>query len=265
MRAFLVITVALASASGGIRPLLPFSGACPRPMRHGHVGVGAMEWSANRVDTRRLMPRKTALSKTMTTAQFDRGYWYATELAQFAAQIGIPHSTRLRKDELEAAIRTFLGTGRIVSPPGRPRPASKRRDVEKGLSLDLPVVNYVNDRETKRFLVTEAARLAPAFKERSGARYRLNRWREEQLANGRRLTYGDLVRRYVELSLGGQRYDRIPHARYINFIADYFATEEDAAMADATRAWNRLKALDIPKTYAAWKAHETVRRGDRQP
>ena len=234
-------------------------------MRHGHVGVGAMEWSANRVDTRRLMPRKTALSKTMTTAQFDRGYWYATELARFAAQIGIPHSTRLRKDELEAAIRTFLATGRIVSPPGRPRPVSKRRDVEKGLSLDLPVVNYVNDRETKRFLVTEAARLAPEFKARSGARYRLNRWREEQLANGRRLTYGDLVRRYVELSLGGQRYDRIPHARYINFIADYFATEEDAAMADATRAWNRLKALDIPKTYAAWKAHETGRRGDRQP
>ena len=29
-------------------------------------------------------------------------------------------------------------------------------------------------------------------------------------------------------------------------------------MADATRAWNRLKALDIPKTYAAWKAHEAA-------
>ena len=76
------------------------------------------------------------------------------------------------------------------------------------------------------------------------------------MADARRLTYGDLVRRYVELNLGGQRYDRIPHARYINFIADYFANEEDAAMADATRAWNRLKVLDIPKIYAAWKAHE---------
>ena len=106
--------------------------------------------------------------------------------------------------------------------------------------------------------MTEAAKLAPAFKERSGARYRLNRWREEQLANGRRLTYGDLVRRYVKLNLGGERYGRIPHARYINFIADYFATEEDAAMADATQAWKRLKALDIPKTYAAWKAHEAA-------
>ena len=73
-----------------------------------------------------------------------------------------------------------------------------------------------------------------------------------------RLTYGDLVRRYVELSLGEERYDRIPHARYINFITDYFATEEDAAMANATRTWNRLKALDIPKTYAAWKAHEAA-------
>ena len=42
----------------------------------------------------------------------------------------------------------------------------------------------------------------------------------------------------------------------LDFIADYFANEEDAAMADATRAWNRLKVLDIPKTYAAWKTQE---------
>ena len=34
-------------------------------------------------------------------------------------------------------------------------------------------------------------------------------------------------------------------------------------MADAARAWNRLKALDIPKTYEAWKAHEAASHAGR--
>jgi hypothetical protein len=37
----------------------------------------------------------------MTVAEFDNGYWYATEIKEFAQAIGIPHSNKLRKDELE--------------------------------------------------------------------------------------------------------------------------------------------------------------------
>jgi 2-polyprenyl-3-methyl-5-hydroxy-6-metoxy-1,4-benzoquinol methylase len=39
------------------------------------------------------------LSRTST--QFDNGYWYATELKDFAETIGIPSASRLRKNELE--------------------------------------------------------------------------------------------------------------------------------------------------------------------
>ena len=43
----------------------------------------------------------------MTQAQFDDGYWYATELKEFAKTIGILSASRLRKDELEMAIKVF--------------------------------------------------------------------------------------------------------------------------------------------------------------
>ena len=126
------------------------------------------------------MKRKTKLSTSMTSTQFDNGYWYATELKDFAERIGIPSASKLRKDELEKAIKVFLRTGRIESPTRRSLSTSGVRDVERGLSLDLRVVVYTNDKETKDFLEREALRLAPGLKRKSGARYRLNRWREDQ-------------------------------------------------------------------------------------
>ena len=44
------------------------------------------------------------LSKSMTEEQFANGYWYATELRDFAASLGIVHAKQLRKDELEQRI-----------------------------------------------------------------------------------------------------------------------------------------------------------------
>ena len=78
----------------------------------------------------------------MTSTQFDNGYWYATELKDFAERIGIPSASKLRKDELERAIKVFLQTGRIESPIKRSFSTSGVRDVERGLSLDLRVVVY---------------------------------------------------------------------------------------------------------------------------
>ena len=51
------------------------------------------------------MKPQTKLSMSMTQAQFDNGYWYATEITEFAKAIGIPSASRLRKDELEKAIK----------------------------------------------------------------------------------------------------------------------------------------------------------------
>jgi hypothetical protein len=196
---------------------------------------------------------KTKLSTSMTSTQFDNGYWYATELKDFAEGIGIPSASKLRKDELERAIKVFLQTGRIESPTKRSLSTSGVRDVERGLSLDLRVVVYTNDKETKDFLEREALKLAPGLKRKSGARYRLNRWREDRVANGVKITYRDLVREYARLSRTAGPFAQIPHGRYINFMSDFMAAEQGATREQAIRAWTTLKALDVPKDYRSWK------------
>jgi hypothetical protein len=188
----------------------------------------------------------------MTVRQFDTGYWYATDLKRFAHAIGIPSAARLRKDQLEAAVRHVLRTGRIPSAPHAAAPAAPR-DVDLGLRLGRRVVRYTNDAETKAFLEREAAKLSPAYRRRSGARYRLNRWRDAQLAAGRRITYRDLITEYVRLSAPGDTYARVPHVRYINFLADFLAREPRATRAAAVRAWHAVKRMDCEKTYAAWR------------
>jgi len=76
------------------------------------------------------------------------------------------------------------------------------------------VVVYTNDKQTKAFLDREAQKLAPGLKRKPGARYRLNRWREEQLIKGVKLTYGDLVKEYVRLNQTEEPFAQIPHGRY---------------------------------------------------
>jgi len=188
----------------------------------------------------------------MTVTQFENGYWYATELKEFAEVIGIPSANKLRKDELEKAIISFLSTGAIQSPTRRTLLPTGIRDIEKGLSLKLRVVNYVNDRETKDFLESEARKIVPNLKRKSGARYRLNRWREEQITNGVKITYKDLVIQYVKLNQSRERFAQIPHGRYINFVSDFFAAEKNGTREQAIEAWQQIKKMDGPKTYRSW-------------
>lgn len=188
----------------------------------------------------------------MSLTDFDNGYWYATELKEFAETIGIPAASKLRKDELEKAIKQFLRTGKIELPTRRTLSRSGTKDVERGLSLSLRVVLYTNDKETKSFIEREAQKLAPGLKRKSGARYRHNRWREEQLTNGVKITYGDVVKEYVRLCQTEKPFTKIPHGRYINFMSEFLASEKGATRELAIKAWKQLKKLDAPKTYRSW-------------
>lgn len=202
------------------------------------------------------MKLKPKLSSSMTLTQFDNGYWYTTELKDFAKRIGIPSASKLRKDELERAIKVFLHTGRIESPRKNTLSKAGVRDVERGLSLDLPVMIYTNDKETKDFLEREALKLAPEYKRKSGARYRINRWRDDRIANGVKITYRDLVGEYVRLSLTPGPFAQIPYGRYVNFISNFMKAETGATRDQAIRAWTKLKTLDVPKDYRSWKRYQ---------
>ena len=198
------------------------------------------------------MKQKVKLSTSMTVTQFENGYWYTTELKDFARTIDIPFANRLRKDELEACIKVFLKTGKIESPLRSFSPPGTK-DIELGLNLDLPVAVYTNDKKTKEFLEREAQKMAPGLKRKSGARYRLNRWREEQLAQEIRITYRDLVREYIRLNQTSGPFAQIPHGRYINFLSDFLKAEKGATRDQAVKAWKSLKTLDAPKNYRSWK------------
>jgi hypothetical protein len=166
-----------------------------------------------------------ALSPTMTVRDFENGYWYLDQLKDFAERIGIPAAKKLRKDELEKAIVAFLRTGNAALPTERSLRKTGVKDVERGLHLKLRIENYTSNRETKDFIVKQARVMAPQVREKSGVWYRLNRWREEQITSGEHPTYGDLVQRYIALNRM-QRFERVPHGRYINFVADFLDNME---------------------------------------
>lgn len=193
----------------------------------------------------------TVLSPEMSVRAFENGYWRVDQLKRFAAELGVPDASRLRKDELEAAILTFLRSGDVASPARRPLRKTGIADLARGLAMDLPIENYTSNRETKAFIVEQASLIAPEVRGKSGAWYRLNRWREDQIVRGRKPTYGDLVRQYVALNQT-ERFERIPHGRYINFVSDFLGAEKGATRKQAAAAWAELKGLDVPKDYPSW-------------
>jgi len=192
-----------------------------------------------------------ALSPVMTQRDFENGYWYLAQLKTFAEHIGIPAARKLRKDELEKAIVAFLRTGKAALPTKRALHKTGVKDVERGLNLKRRIEHYTSNRVTKDFIVGQARRMAPEVHEKSGVWYRLNRWREAQITSGKHPTYGDLVRQYVALNKV-ERFKKIPHGRYVNFVAEFLAANKRATRADAIAAWTELKQLDVPKDYASW-------------
>ena len=169
------------------------------------------------------------------------------QLKAFAERIGIPAAKKLRKDELEMAIVGFLRTGKAALPTKRTLRKTGVKDVERGLNLRLRIEHYTSNRETKDFIVEQARMMAPDVREKSGVWYRLNRWREQQITSGKHPTYGDLVRQYIALNKM-KRFEKAPHGRYINFVADFLAADKHATRAKAIAAWKELKDSTTPRT-----------------
>jgi hypothetical protein len=193
------------------------------------------------------------LTKKITAKEFSNGYWYAHELKSFAKEIGIQNASKLRKDEIEKLIKDFIRSGKVRAPKRQNLHLTGTKDHELGLTLDLPVRNFTDNKETKEFIKREALKIRPSLTKKSGAQYRLNRWREQQINRGKRITYGDLIRQYIKLNETREHFKRIPYACYINFLADYLANEKSATRHDAIHAWKQLKKMAIPKDYKSWK------------
>jgi hypothetical protein len=58
-----------------------------------------------------------------------------------------------------------------------------------------------------------------------------------------------------------QRFEKVPHGRYINFVAEFLTAEKGATRAEAIAAWAELKELAVPKDYASWIKARAKRKG----
>lgn len=202
------------------------------------------------------MPSNPRLSKQMTVDVFENNYWYAVELKAFAKEIGIPRSHRLRKDQLESAIKRYLSDGKLVEKPvkiSRKRIAPKDYEMSP-LTSNTRIINYTSNKVTKAFIQTEARKRQPGVPKKSGAWYWLNRWREDQIEKRLKITYGDLVEYFLILSNTQERLPRIPSTKFNNFISDFLSAKA-GSRSDATAAWETLKKWDCPKTFEAWREH----------
>jgi hypothetical protein len=113
--------------------------------------------------------------------------------------------------------------------------------------------------QTKNYIISEALKIAPDLKIKSGVWYRLNRWRDEQNTKGIKTTNGDLIKQFIKLNQTEGNFQKVPVGRY--FVADYLANEKDSTREQAIIDWKKLKELDIPKDFESWKRYKNKQKG----
>ena len=160
----------------------------------------------------------------MSVENFDNGYWYARVLREFARFIGKRGASALRRTNSKLGSDTPQLTDRSAGLnsklPGEVGP----RDVDTGLAPIFRLTTNPSNAVTKALVLKEAPKIAPDIRKKPGVSYRLNRWREEQLATGRATTYEDLVREFVSLN-DLDVFEKVPHGRFVNMARGSFLVE----------------------------------------
>jgi hypothetical protein len=195
--------------------------------------------------------KKQKLYRNITQEEFINGYWYNDELKEFGKEIGIKNYSKLRKDQLEKIIIHFIRTGKLKEieiKKSTPKTPDK-------LSLDTVIENYKYNKKTKEFILIEVFRKEPELKIKSGAIYWLNRWREDKINHGIKISYGDLIDEFININLNKDKLPQIPSTKMNNFIMDYLKNEIYSKRKDALNEWRKLKELNIQKDYKSWKLY----------
>ncbi|EMB42494.1 hypothetical protein E4N99_07995 [Treponema denticola] len=185
----------------------------------------------------------------MTIKEFENKYWYMSELKALAKSLEIPFDSRTRKDQLEDMIIQFLEIG-TVNKKNSFRIKNRNIDILNNHSY---VKNFRNKKETWEFINSEMDKRVSGLKPKSGAKYWLNRWIENKLSNGEKITYNDVVCEYIRLNKTEEKLPQIPSCKFNNFISDYLANEKNATRKDALEAWTMLKDMNVKKDYITWK------------
>ena len=188
----------------------------------------------------------------MTIKEFENKYWYMSELKAFAKSLAIPFDLKIRKDQLEQMIIQFLETG-TVNKKHDSCSKSRNMDILNNCSY---VENFSNKKETWEFIHSEMNSRVPGLKPKSGAKYWLNRWIENKLSHGEKITYNDVICEYIRLNKTEAKLPQIPSCKFNNFISDYLTNEKNATREDALAEWDKLKNMKVKKDYITWKKNK---------
>ena len=115
-----------------------------------------------------------------------------------------------------------------------------------------------NNNETWEFIYHEMDARTHGLKPKSGAKYWLNRWIENKVSNGEKITYNDVICDYIRLNKTEGKLPQIPSCKFNNFISDYLANEKNGTREEALTAWNELKDMKIKKDYVTWKKNKNI-------
>lgn len=182
--------------------------------------------------TRRDRASRPPLTPDLPVEDFLDNYWLMAELTDFAKRLDLAASGP--KPDLTARIERRLRGLPDHQPP--PRGPGGRRDSQRPLTRDTPVVEYRSDTATRTFFERE---IGPHFH----FSYHLNQFRKAH----DNLTYGDLIGEWIAEHERRKDPDyQAPiaeHGVYNTYIRDFYADEANAgaSLRDAVASWNATK------------------------
>ena len=129
--------------------------------------------------------------------------------------------------------------------------------IDLGLKTSLPIIHYTSNRQTEDFIKSEACKLMPELKVKSGVWYRLDRWRDEQITAERKITYGDLIKQFVHLNEIDTEFEKIAvvHQLPFGFFRKRTQSIESRGLAcleaaQGTRYSERLRLMEGKPEFA---------------
>ena len=193
-----------------------------------------------------MINKRPRLTSKTSAEVFKNFYWLKKELTEFCTKNGL--STAGMKPEIANRIYVFLKTGQKLKP--KSVEITNILDSDKPITPQTLVVNYKNDPATREFFIKH---IGAHFKFSA----RINIFRNEQLAAGKKLTYGDLIKHWLkEHEQRKNKSIKLPimaSCEYNQFTRDFYTAEPNAERKTVIAAWKKIRSVAGKHTYANWK------------
>lgn len=176
---------------------------------------------------------------------FTQHYYTVQQLRSFCQKEGL--SSAGVKSELNERIEVYLRSGKKLAHKRQTIIGSFDSDSENGIRPDTPVLNYKTDQATRAFFNSQ------------GVKFRASVFpyiREKKEAN-EKITYGDLVtllkKEAADRKNPNHKTKILKSTEFNQFTRDYSEDTKWIKPHSLKQAWEYIKSIPGPKTYAHYK------------